>query len=147
MQVNPLFVTITVLFMILLPSFGQAQQQERPIVRLIYFLPKDREPQPDIDEKMDALIKDTQQFYANQIEAHGFGRKTFQTETDTHGNAVVHRVIGKFTDAHYSSLFNTWAVWEEIDQQFDASKNIYVTVVDIASEFLNAPSSGSMLSL
>ena len=56
--------------------------QDRPIVRLIYFLPSDRQPQPDIDEKLDKLIKDVQTFYADQMEAHGFGRKTFLFETD-----------------------------------------------------------------
>lgn len=44
-------------------------------MRLIYFLPRDHQPQPDIDAKMDTLIKDAQRFYAKQMEAHGFGRK------------------------------------------------------------------------
>ena len=55
-------------------SPGLAQQQDRPIVRLIYFLPSDREFQPDIDAKLDALIKSVQQFYADEMERHGFGR-------------------------------------------------------------------------
>lgn len=38
-------------------------QDSRPIVRLIYFVPSDRQPQPDIDTKMDKLIKDVQQGY------------------------------------------------------------------------------------
>ena len=38
-----------------------ATAETRPMVRLIYFLPNDREPQPDIDEKMDTLIKEVQQ--------------------------------------------------------------------------------------
>ena len=44
-------------------------------VRLIYFLPSDRSPQQDIDPKLDTLIRDVQQFYANEMERHGFGRK------------------------------------------------------------------------
>ena len=113
-------------------------QDTRPIVRLIYFLPKDREPQPNIDAKMDKLIKDAQQLYANQMEAHGFGRKTFQFETDASGNAVVHHFVGQFTDAHYSNLTNTWDIWEEIDKQFDASKNIYVTVIEMRSKYIDS---------
>ena len=70
-------------------------------VRLIYFLPSDRQPQPDIDTKMDKLIKDTQQFFAEVMENHGFGGKTFRFETDTNGKAVVHHVNGKFNDAYY----------------------------------------------
>ena len=112
-------------------------QDSRPIVRLIYFLPKDRQPQPDINAKLDKLIKDTQQLFANQMEAHGFGRKTFQFETDAEGNAVVHHFIGEFTDEHYSNLPYTWDIWGEIDKQFDASKNIYLTVIDMSSKDLD----------
>ena len=112
-------------------------QNSRPIVRLIYFLPKDRQPQPDIDTKFDKWIKDVQQLYANQMEAHGFGRKTFQFETDAEGNAVVHHFIGQFTDEHYSNLPYTWAIWGEIDKQFNPSKNIYVTAIDMSSKGLD----------
>ena len=106
-------------------------QDTRPIVRLIYFLPKDREPQPDIDAKMDRLIKNIQEFYAQHMENHGFGRKTFQIETDNRGNAVVHHIKGKFNDVHYHN--SSWVVWEEIERQFDFSKNIYLTAVDIST--------------
>ena len=141
MQVKRLFITITVLFSLLIPSVVQAQQAERPIVRLIYFLPSDREPQPGIDEKMDKLIKDMQRVYADLMERHGFGRKTFQFETDTRGNAVVHHVTGRFTERYYSTLSST-EFWEEIwgefwggiEGRFDASKNIYLAVIDISSE-------------
>ncbi|MDE0015959.1 MAG: leucine-rich repeat domain-containing protein, partial [Candidatus Poribacteria bacterium] len=125
----------------LIPHFGHAQNT-RPIVRLIYFLPKDRKPQPNIEAKFDKWIKGAQLLYANQMEAHGFGRKTFQFETDANGNAVVHHFVGQFTDAHYSSLSSTWDIWGEIDKQFDASKNIYVTVIDMSSEYINLGRAG-----
>ena len=125
----------------LIADFAHAQNT-RPIVRLIYFLPKDRKPQPDIDSKFDKWIKDVQLLYANQMEAHGFGRKTFQFETDASGNAVVHYFVGQFTDAHYSNLSNTWDIWGEIDKQFDASKNIYVTVIDMSSEYIDRGRAG-----
>ena len=51
--------------------------QQREMVRLIYFLPINRSAQQDIDTKLDTLIKDVQQFYAEQMQNHGFGRKTF----------------------------------------------------------------------
>ena len=44
-------------------------------VRLIYFLPSDRSPQQDIDTKIDTLIREVQQFYADEMERHGFGRQ------------------------------------------------------------------------
>lgn len=70
-------------------------------VRLIYFLPFDRSPRQGIEEKMDALIKDVRQFYADQMENHGYGRRTFSIETDRNGRAVVHRVNGQFSDTYY----------------------------------------------
>ncbi|MCG9132796.1 leucine-rich repeat domain-containing protein [Candidatus Poribacteria bacterium] len=116
------------LFMIgLSPVFGQ--QQEESIVHLVYFLPSDREPEPDINVKMDQLIKDVQKFYANQMEVHGFGRKTFIFQTDASGNAVVHHIRGKFPAAYYEH--GTYVkVGEEIVKQFDLAKSIYFTLVD-----------------
>ena len=107
------------------------------MVRLVYFLPKFERPQLDIDAKMDKLIKEVQQFYADQMEAHGLGRKTFQIETDASGKAVMHRIVGQFTHAHYRNLSDTWEVWDEIDERFDATENIYLTAIDISSEILD----------
>ena len=110
-------------------------QHRRNIVRLIYFLPSDRSPQPDIDTRIDTLIKDVQQVFANQMEHYGFGRKTFQFETDATGNAVVHHVRGKFTDAFYQN--QSGKVWEEINETFDTSTNIYLTALDVSTESLD----------
>ena len=101
-------------------------------VRMIYFLPKDLQSQPDIDATFDTLIKDVQQSYAEQMENHGFGRRTFRLETDVTGKAVVHHVEGKFNDAHYHT--DTFAkVLDEIDEHFDLSENIYFVVLDVST--------------
>ena len=98
-------------------------------VRLIYFLPKDRSPQPNIDSEVDALIRNVQQSYAEQLENHGFGRRTFRFETDATGKAVVHHVKGKFDDAYYHT--DTFGkVWTETAEQFDPSRNVYLVVHD-----------------
>ena len=122
---------VMVFFSFLMYSFAQ-QLSPPPIVRLIYFLPSDRVPQPDIDEKLDALIKEVQLFYANQMEVHGFGKKTFSIEADAHGKAVVHHVDGQFTDEYYSNLPHTLDIWEEINNRFEAS-HIYLTAIDTSS--------------
>ncbi len=96
MKCQRLFFIAIVLLSLWFPGFAQAQQDKAPIVRLIYYVPSDREPQPDIDAKLDTLIRDTQQFFADQMEAHGFGRKTFRYETDAAGKAVVHHLKSKF---------------------------------------------------
>ncbi|RKU11763.1 hypothetical protein C6501_12120 [Candidatus Poribacteria bacterium] len=143
MQVKRVFLLITFLLSFFPPIFAQEVIQEPPIVRLIYFLPNDRVAQQDIDAKMDTLIKNVQQFYADEMERHGFGRKTFRFETDSTGKTVVHRVNGKFNDAHYHNPSSV--VWEEIDEQFDTSKNknIYLTALDISTERLDTQRCGS----
>ncbi len=102
-------------------------------VRLVHFLPSDRSPQQDIDTKLDTLIRDVQQFYADEMQRHGFGRKTFTFEIDATGKVVVHHVDGKFTDSYYRQ--NTFAkVWEEIREQFYTPQNIYFIAIDIGNE-------------
>ena len=98
-------------------------------VRLIYFLPHERQSKPDIDTQMDTLIKEVQRSYADDMERHGFGRKTFKFETDVTGKAVVHHVDGQFTAEYYEhGTFSK--VLGEIEEQFDTQKNIYLVVVD-----------------
>ena len=106
-------------------------------VRMVYFLPRDRKPQPDMDVTMDDTIKTVQKFYANQMEQHGFGRKTFPIETDADGNAVVHRVNGKFNEAYYVDFdFLYQEAWNEVKEHFNTSQDIYLVVMETNSLFL-----------
>ena len=97
-------------------------------VRLIYFLPDDSQPPPDIDTRMDVLIKAVHQFFADEMERHGFGRKTFTFEADATGKTVVHHVKGKFTASHYDGERPT-KIRTEIHEQVDTSKYSYLVVV------------------
>ena len=63
---------------------------------------------------------------ADQMEAHGYDRKTFRFETDVEGEPVVHRVDGQHPDTHYNNTSRT--VLDEIGQVFDVGKNIYFIV-------------------
>ena len=98
-------------------------------VRLIYFLPSDRQPRPYIGAQMNTLIKKVQQGYANDMDRYGFGRKTFTFETDVTGKAVVHHLNGQFTADYYEhKTFDK--VGHEVNEQFDTLQNIYLVVVD-----------------
>ena len=103
------------------------------IVRFIYFVPSNRTPEQGINAKFDKLIKNVQTYFADEMERHGFGRKTFAFEADGAGNAVVHRVNGNFPDAHYTTRLSP-TVTEEIGERFDIFKNIYFIVVDVSHE-------------
>lgn len=129
-----LFILGTLLF---LPnSFAQGTSPEK-MVRLIYFVPRDRIPQQDMNAKLDTLIKDVQRFYASEMERQGFGRKTFTIETDRRGNTIVHHVNGRFNDSYYQNQ-SIDRVHEEVDQRFDVSKNIYFVVIEISTGYLDS---------
>ena len=136
-----LFSVLTTLFLtfVCLPASFAQNTSPKNLVRLIYFLPNDRAPQPGIDAKLDKEIKDAQLLFADLLEKHGFERKTFQFETDAHGNAVIHHVNGKFATAYYDNA--PWSVWEELNQ-FDRSKNIYLVFLDVGKEAFASGGSG-----
>ena len=114
-----------------LNSFAQAPHlvEGDSKVRLIYFLPRNRPPTPNIDARMRTLIKDVQRFYAEQMDAHGFGRKTFGIETDPTGKPVVHRIVGKHTDGYSADK-----IAEELNQHFDLFNGFYLIVIEASEE-------------
>ena len=107
------------------------------LVSLIYFRPSDRPGRPNVDAEIDALIKKAQRFFADQLERHGFGRKTFQFETDAHGNAVVHHVNGKFPNAHYQYSSPPYPWEDEIREQ------IYIPPRSITVHMLDSDPDGT----
>ena len=83
---------LTFIMLMFVPnSFAQDEAHEY-VVRVIYFIPNDLQPRHSIDNILDTEIKEAQQFYADQIEAHGFERKTFRFEADADGNVLVHHL-------------------------------------------------------
>ena len=120
---------ITFLILITLPNSFAQDGLFQSRVRLIYFLPKDRPPRPERKIALRELILDTQEAFADQMEAHGFSRKTFILETNRHRKPVVHHVNGKFNHAYYTKDMS-YKVLDEIDEQFDRSKDFYFIVID-----------------
>ena len=97
-------------------------------VRMIYFLPNDRPFQQAVVDSMKVTIRQIQTFYVDQMEAHGYGRKTFRFETDAQGDPVVHRVDGQHPDSYY---VDGGSYWQDIRQKFDTrANNVYWTVWD-----------------
>ena len=109
------------------------------MVRLVYFLPNDRPARPERVSALRQLIKDAQEFFADEMERHGFGRKTFTIETDKSGESVVHRIDGKFTEDYYNKNDKKTpdeTIWEEIVEHFDDFQHIYFIAIDVSSETL-----------
>ena len=97
-------------------------------VRLIYFLPNDRSFNAEVVQNMKDEIRNIQTFYAEQMQAHGYGNKTFRFETDAQGEPMVHRVDGQHPTNHYR--LNIGPIQAEVEQKFDLSANIYLFVID-----------------
>ena len=98
-------------------------------VRMIYFLPNDRPYRADVVQRMKEDILKVQTFYAEQMEAHGYGKATFRVETDAQGEPMVHRVDGRHPDSHYLDDTNV-TVHDEIDLGFNLEANVYLIAID-----------------
>ena len=85
-----------VLFLLLLGSTSLADDPFT--VRVIYFQPTDAPPVPN---DLQQLITGVQQFYANEMEQHGYGQKTFRLEKDGNDEIIVHTINGKHAAFHY----------------------------------------------
>ena len=112
-------------------------------VRIIYFLPNDWPYRADVVDSMKTVIKQAQTFYAEQMQAHGYGNWTFGIETDVQGEPMVHRVDGKHPFSHYDNTLGT-AVVAELEQTFDLDANIYFIVLgtDALRQGSGAPAGG-----
>ena len=128
-------VLLTLVTLTFLPNaFAQGAAPEN-MVRLIYFLPNDRPARPDRIEAFRQLIKDTQMFYADEMQRHGLDRKIFRVETDRKGEPLVHHIDGIFTDAHYQ-IHTPHKIRPEIKARFDTPQHVYVCAIDISSEHI-----------
>ena len=90
-----LFILLLIFSTNILTSFAQEEISDEYFVKIVYFLPNDRTTREGIDEKIQKMIIRVQNFYADQMENYGNGRKTFRIETDENGDVVIHHVIGR----------------------------------------------------
>jgi hypothetical protein len=132
---------------------ARAQRGEAPlpdhVVRIAYLIPSNRQPQ-DL-ERIRYAILTVQRWYADQMDRHGFGSKTFTLETETNGktpkihviytNQVAQMVTGVFQAAEalqQEGGLPIWAdgqVWLEIleGHEQDANGIIYNNIYEAYS--------------
>ena len=103
-------------------------------VRMIYFLPNDRPYRAEVVQKMKDEIRTAQSFFAEQMQAHGYGEMTFRFETNPQGEPTVHRVDGRHPDSYY---LNPTQMFDEIHQVFNQFINIYLIVIDNSGEVVD----------
>ena len=111
-------------------------------VRMIYFLPNDRPFRQEVVDSMKVVVRRAQTFYAEQMQAHGYGARTFRIETDAQGEPLVHRVDGRHSDSRYIGR-TYWTMYDELEQRFDLEQNIYLIVLDNSTDLIgNAGGTG-----
>ena len=105
-------------------------------VRMIYFLPNDRPYRANVVQRMKDEILSIQTFYAEQMQAHGYGFTTFRVETDSEGEPMVHHVDGIYPDSYYvdNALDNALP---QIERTFNSATNIYLIVIDNSMHRIN----------
>lgn len=72
-----------------------APARGRPVVRVAYFVPTDRRPEPDHRARLDRVMTEVQRFYRDGMDANGYGKLTFDLDRDAAGALRVHEVAGK----------------------------------------------------
>ena len=120
------------LFLFTMPSKADIDSNKK--VRLVYFVPSDRQPRESQVMALRELLKEAQRFFANEMERHGFGRKTFNFEYDDQDEIIVHEILGEFEEHYYN--FNRdasveYLFWREIVSHFDADlHHVFFVAVD-----------------
>ena len=121
-------------------ALADRNRGEPRTVRMIYFLPKDRPYRAVAVDTMKTRIRQVQNFYREQMAAHGFGNTTFRFEVDAQGEPLVHRVDGKL-----SAMDSTPAsVYEEVDSIFETWTNVYYIAIDNGIGYLPGTSAAGV---
>ena len=114
-------------------------------VRTIYFTPNDRSYNSQAVAQIKKDLRKAQAFFAEQMQAHGYGNKTFRFETDAQGEPLVHRVDGQRPESHYflNGVFQGFHSAEVEKAMSNFSKdiydeNIYVFYSDLSIEINSA---------
>ncbi len=108
---------LSVVFALLFIAFGvQAAEVKKPSpVRVVYFIPTDREPLPDRHERLGRVMKYVQDFYRDGMVKNGYGPMTFELEWDAPGKLKLYTVQAKHPMETYVRT-SASAVKREVDE-------------------------------
>ncbi|MBA2113185.1 hypothetical protein HOV93_03330 [Planctomycetes bacterium FF15] len=88
-----------------LPEFARFSPIDRK-VRLIYFVPTDREPKKGYREKINTLMYFVNETYRYEFRRRGLPDRGLVFQTDDQGTPIVHLVKGKHPATHYNGAPN-----------------------------------------
>jgi hypothetical protein len=140
-----LLVTACLAAATLIPSqvFG-AKQEKKPAdnqcLKVVYFIPNNRQPEQVGVDRLKAFIKVVQQFYQQEMARNGFYKpgttegKTFTYAADEKGDPYIYIVNGKHEDAYYGAGVECWCrVAEEVAAALDAKTASFFVVCETHS--------------
>lgn len=128
MKTRSCSVLIRLTFFTLTFAMNCFAQTGQPTLRLINFIPRDHRPQPALETVMRKVITDAQLFFAEEMERHGFGTKTFQLGTDVNGRIAIHRVRGQFATTDY--LHGQRDPIDEVYRQLGRNTHVFTVLED-----------------
>lgn len=79
-----------------LEAWEKEEAQKSPrVMRIVYWSPVDREPQPEFRARLTRVMTDIQQFYRREMESWGFPGRSIQLELAEDGLLKIYEVKGK----------------------------------------------------
>lgn len=81
---------------------GTQQEKERRVLRVCYWTPADRAPQPRHRERLTGVLRHIQNFYLREMAAWGFPGRTIQLDLGNDGLLKLHEVRGTLKSAECS---------------------------------------------
>ena len=79
------------------PNISELVTTSFDVIKIMYIIGPGENPQNGISSKLDRMIREVQKYYADEMERHGFGRKTFTFETDENGKAKIYLIKAEQT--------------------------------------------------
>ena len=116
---------------------------EARTVRLVYILPNDLDFRPEVVQRMKDEIRSVQAFYGEQMQANGYGARSFRVETDAAGEPLIHRIDSQHSDKYFRND-TAQRMLDETRRVFDTGANIYIIVLENKTGLIgNYPGLGS----
>ncbi len=89
-----------------------SEPAEKPVLRVVYFTPNDREPIPGYVERLDKVLEHIREFYRDGMAAAGYGERTFDLDRKDDGTLRVFVVRGEHGTEKYGRD-SGWQVQQE----------------------------------
>ena len=107
-------VFLFILFTCLFTKEIRAEKSPPPL-KIVYFVPSDKQPLEDRQERLGRVMKYVQDFYRSEMQRNGYGPKTFALEWDAPGKLKLYIVKGK-KEAHQYGRDDAYVVSDEVRQ-------------------------------